>query len=512
MPPGKIRKSILRSVAELPVLGVLALLPGVAAGQVAGQAAGQPPEAVPEPSEPGWRERLVFTVSERLRAESVDWFEPKAGTAPGGAGRYSFLGSQLRAGMRFTAPSFQAVFEAQDTRLFGLPEDANRPAPAGNLGPGATYFAQERERNPGRAFVKQANVTFRRSGFSATVGRFDHADGLESLPTDSTLLWLRRSRLAERLVGPYGYTHATRGFDGLRAGYDRPEWNATAFLARPTQGGFELDANEEIRKVALSGLTLTWKPPAGAVASDLRLFYLGYEDRRGDLLRTDNRPRALREADHEPIRVHTFGGHVTAVRPAGPGLADALLWAVHQRGAWGDLDHSAWAVAAEIGYQWPRIAGSPWVRAGIDRSSGDPDPGDGRHETFFQVLPTPRIYAQFPFFNLMNLDDRFAQLILRPHDRVTVRADFHRLKLAESSDLWYSGGGAIANGAFGYSGAPSGGRRDLARLIDLGVTVQCAARLTLYGYLGRATPEAVIESTFRGRAATYGYLEATFRY
>ncbi len=426
----------------------------------------------------------------------------------------------MRAGARFTAPNFQIVAEVQDTRLFGLPEDANRPAPLGNLGPGANYFAQELEPNPGRAFLKQGYVTLRRSGLSATLGRFDHSDGLESLPTDSTLLWLRRSRLAERLVGPFGYSHVTRSFDGLRAGYDRPAWNATALWARPTQGGFELDADEEIRKVALSGLTFTFKPPGGTsggtsgdqITSDLRLFYLGYEDRRGELLKTDNRPRPQREADQKPVRVHTFGGHATAVRPAGPGLADGLLWAAVQRGAWGDLDHAGWAGAAEIGYQWPRLAGSPWVRAGINRSSGDPDPRDGRHETFFQVLPTPRIYAQFPFFNLMNLDDRFVQLIAKPHDRVTVRADFHRLALAEGSDLWYSGGGAISSAGFGYSGTPSGGHRELARLIDLGVTVQCAARLTLYTYFGRALPGAVIEETFRGSAANYGYLEATFRY
>src|SRR3712207_7868095 len=37
-----------------------------------------------------------------------------------------------------------------------------------------------------------------------------------------------------------------------------------------------------------------------------------------------------------------------------------------------------------------------WVRAGYFRGSGDGDAADDRHHTFFQVLPTPRIYARFP--------------------------------------------------------------------------------------------------------------------
>jgi len=32
-------------------------------------------------------------------------------------------------------------------------------------------------------------------------------------------------------------------------------------------------------------------------------------------------------------------------------------------------------------------------------------PSDDQHNTFFQVLPTPRVYARFPFYNLMNNKD-----------------------------------------------------------------------------------------------------------
>ncbi len=459
-----------------------------------------------------WQEHLVFTLSERLRVESVDWFRPPPGQANRGAERYSFLGNQLRAGLRATYPRFQLVLEAQDTRLLDVPEDAIAPPPLGALGPGGAYFAHTTDSSQGETFLKQAHLTFRRSGLKATVGRFELADGLETLPGDPALLWLKRTRLGERLVGPYGYTHVTRSFDGARLAFDRRRWNLTAFASRPTEGGFEVSANGEIDEVGLGGVTLTAKPRPQALPADLRLFVLAYEDGRGDVLKVDSRPPELRLTDRDDIAVHTVGGHAVAVWEVGPGAIDGLAWGALQRGDWGILEHRGWALAAELGYQWRRTAGAPWLRLGYGRSSGDEDPLDGEHGTFFQVLPTSRIYAQLPFYNLMNNEDLFAQLVLKPHPRVSVRADLHELALSEAADLWYAGGGATKDEVFGFAGIPSGGRRDLARLADLGVTVSLHARLTAYGYLGRATGREVVEASFAGRDATYAYLELTFRY
>ena len=175
----------------------------------------------------------------------------------------------------------------------------------------------------------------------------------------------------------------------------------------------------------------------------------------------------VRQGDRDSIFVHTIGGHAVTAVDAGPGVLDGLVWAVAQAGEWGVLDHVAWAHAVELGYQLPRIPAQPWLRIGYNGSSGDGDPTDGDHGTFFQVMPTARVYAQLPFFNLMNNQDVFAQLILRPHARVTIRTDYHWLSLTERRDLWYAGGGATNAKIFGFAGAPSGGHRELAHLVDL---------------------------------------------
>jgi hypothetical protein len=180
---------------------------------------------------------------------------------------------------------------------------------------------------------------------------------------------------------------------------------------------------------------------------------------------------------------------------------------------WGLQDHSAWAYAVEAGYQFTNCWATPWLRTGINQSSGDDNPTDDDHRTFFQMLPTARIYAQFPFFNMMNTQDTFGQVILKPHPKVTVRTDYHWLRLTERNDLWYAGGGATNDDIFGFSGIPANKHRELAHLVDLGTTVGPFWHVTAYLYYGHAFGQGVVHETFSaGTNADYGYMELTYRY
>jgi len=145
--------------------------------------------------------------------------------------------------------------------------------------------------------------------------------------------------------------------------------------------------------------------------------------------------------------------------------------------------------------------------------SGDGNPDDNRHGTFFQLLPTPRPYARFPFFNMMNTEDRFGILLLRPHPKVTLSAEFHALRLTSDSDLWYSGGGAFQPWTFGYTGRATSGRRSLGNLYDTGVDYRVNSRLALSGYIGWTQGLAVMEQIYpQGKNGTFGYLEFLHRF
>jgi hypothetical protein len=212
------------------------------------------------------------------------------------------------------------------------------------------------------------------------------------------------------------------------------------------------------------------------------------------------------------VRITTIGGHLLQVFPSPSGPVDLLLWGALQTGAWGALDHAATAAALEIGIQ-PRLGTlRPWLRIGLFRGSGDGDPLDGDHDTFFQTLPTPRPYARFPFYDFNNTTEVFADLSLRPHDAVTVRAGVHGIRLSEAADLWYVGGGPFEDETFGYAGRPSGGGRGLATVADLSVAVAPARWATIEAYLALAADGEVIRSIYpEGGNGRLAYLELELR-
>ena len=300
--------------------------------------------------------------------------------------------------------------------------------------------------------------------------------------------------------------------DGAHYAWGRGATNLTALVAAPTEGVFQVDGWSPLEVgVGYAALTRSFGWAGGA--GEWRLFGLYYRDAR-DAVATDNRPLAARQADQEDVGVGTLGAHYLHVFRTGAGEVDLLLWGAGQAGDWESLSHRAGAAAVEAGIQPPGLpALRPWIRAGWFRSTGDSDPADDRHETFFSVLPTPRIYARFPFFNQMNTQDVFAGLTLRPGQRLTLRSDVHALRLGEAADLWYSGGGAFEEKSFGYAGRPSGGDRGLATLFDVSADLRLHPRLSINGYVGWARGGEVLERIYPGGGnGRLAYLEAELRY
>jgi hypothetical protein len=463
----------------------------------------------PTPSLP---EGVVISGSIRTRLESWDWFSADAN------GDYVFSGSIFRLAVKQTRRRFAWQLEVAAPVLLGLPDDATAPGAQGQLGLGASYFAaNDGKRNTAGLFVKQGTLAWRdlagTPGQSLRVGRMEFADGAEATPKDRTLAVLARDRIAQRLIGPFGFSHVGRSFDGVEYAIDRPTWNVTALAARPTQGVFQVNGWKELDVNVYYG-AVTRQVRWGAGAGEWRIFGLGYSDYRDGAVKTDNRPVAIRRADTGRIDLFTFGAHYLGALKIGPGTADVLLWGAAQTGAWGALSQRSGAFAAEAGWQPAGAAAlHPWIRVGYDWGSGDGNASDGTHGTFFQVLPTPRLYARFPFFNMMNTADAFAELILRPSPTLAIRADAHALRLADSADLWYAGGGAFEPDTFGYAGRPANGHRGLATLLDVSADITVNPCAAIVAYAGRALGGDVVSAIYPlGSNATYGYLEVTWRF
>jgi hypothetical protein len=452
----------------------------------------------------------VVSSSLRSRMYSWDWF----GDAPGGD--YTYSGSLLRFGLTETKKTFDWQVEFAVPALVNMPTTAVMPAPFGQLGLGGSYSAANSgSTNSSSIFLKQGNVKLKGlggiAGQSLKVGRMEFIDGAEMTPGHSTLAALKRDRVAQRLLANFGFTDVQRSLDGAQYVLDMPRLNVTAVAARPTEGVFQVDGWAELKINVVYG-AVTGQHGKYA-ATDWRVFALGYRDYRSGVVKTDNRAVALRNADADSINIGTYGGHILQIVPTETGPIDLLFWGALQTGSWGTQSQRAGAFAAEAGWQ-PAVFRSikPWIRGGYDFGSGDNNATDGTHGTFFQVLPTPRIYARTPFFNMMNSKDSFAELILRPK-RVTIRSDVHSVRLADASDLWYSGGGAFQAATFGYTGRPSNGQSTLGTLYDVSADVTLTPHVGVGGYVGYASGGLVTQAIYSGGNAVHlGFFELNLKF
>jgi hypothetical protein len=502
----------MRSLSFLLITVLMAGGAPLAAGQTAGQAAKSTAAAAAAAPKALKIGPVTVAGSLRTRLELWDWFEGD------GNNSYGYLGNLLRVSLGQSKKTWDWQVELAVPVLLGLPDDAIAPGTQGQLGLGATYFASnDRSRNAAMVFPKQGFVRFKGlggvEGQSLRLGRMEVIDGSEVVPGNATLAAVKRDRIAHRLLGNFGFSHVGRSFDGAQYALNKRKLNLTLFGGRPTRGVFQVDGWGELDINTYYG-ALTGQLAAGKGAGEWRVFGLGYSDYRDGVLKTDNRVTAVRRADTEHINIGTFGGHYIHSAPTSAGDFDFLLWGAAQTGSWGRLSHRAYAGAAEMGFQpniVPRLR--PWIRAGYNYGSGDESAEDGAHGSFFQVLPTPRVYARFPFFNMMNSADAFGELILRPHRRLTLRTDWHALRLASKQDLWYLGGGAYQPWTFGYTGRAAANSGGLAMLLDVSADYAVNANLALAGYAGHASGRSMIETIYpKGKNGNFGYLELTWRF
>ncbi|MGC2619963.1 MAG: alginate export family protein [Acidobacteriaceae bacterium] len=451
---------------------------------------------------------VKFFLYERARLDAWQWF-----AAPPQKSTYRYLQSLFRFGLTQQVNQWDWELEMSQAAVVDVPSDSVSPVSAkGQLGLGGTYYASNGNNSePDAAFLKQGFLRYHfGDDKNVRIGRFEFLGGTETHPKDATMLWLQNNRVQQRLIGNFGFTNAQRSFDGIDAHIGSGPWDVTAMAARADQGVFNMNGNPELN-VDLQYVAFTRTAAQGHIVA--RGFAIGYHDGRTGVTKTDNRPLAVRQKDHENIRLGTYGGSVIATAPAGPGAFDFIFWGARQNGSWGQLSDSAGAAALEGGYRATSVPSSPWLRGGWWRSTGDNDPTDNKQNTFFQVLPTPRVYARLPFYNLMNSTDTFAQIIDKPAKKLELRSDIHWLDLTSGKDLWYLGGGAFDNKVFGFTGRPGNGHTAFATVADISSDWQTTDHLALNAYYGYGRGKGTIKTIYpTGSNVQFGYLELVYRW
>jgi hypothetical protein len=451
---------------------------------------------------------VTFSGNIRERYYAWDWFEPATGQ-----NLYGYSGTLMRFSFSQQKQNYDWNIEFAVPVLLGVPNRAVQPAPQGQLGLGAAdYAANDNNQYTAFIFPKQAFVRLKWDHSSLQFGRFEFTDGSEVKPKDATLASLKNDRIGQRLLGTFGFSDMGRSMDGAHYAYSNGAWNLTAVSAVPTRGVFQVDGWGWV-VTPITYVALTKQADWGATHAEWRVFGLFYNDDR-TVLKTDNRPAPVRAADHGGIDIGTYGGHFISATATSAGTFDVLGWGALQNGSWGALTQRSGAGAIEGGWQ-PKFAERvrPWFRGGYYYSSGDGNAADGTHGTFFAVLPTPRVYARFPFFNSMNNRDAFGEVMLRPTKDLTLRGDIHGLWLANKADLWYTGGGAFQPWTFGFSGRPSNGNTGLATLYDISGDYKWRHGISIGLYFGYVEGGPVIKKIYPVNSnGALGFTELNYRF
>lgn len=451
---------------------------------------------------------VTFFVYERARGIGWSWYE-----APPYDNSYGYGESLLRFGLSQSLARWDWKVEiTQPTILNGPSHSVSSNTAQGQLGLGATYYASNGNNSwPVAAFLKQGFVQYDAApDKNIRLGRVEFVEGMETKPKNPTLAWIQPNRVAQRLIGNFGFTNAQRSFDEVDAHYGEGTWDLTFMAGRADQGVFNMNGNPWIN-VDTQYLAYTKSDWQDRIL--WRVFAIGYHDGRTGLTKTDNRPLPVRQTDHANIRIGTYGGNFTTAIPAGSGQFDFVAWGALQNGRWGPQNHRAGAGTVEGGYQFLHIPSTPWLRGGWWRSSGDNNPNDNTHGTFFEILPTPRVYARTPIYNLMNLKDGFIQIVNRPLKKWELRSDLHWLQLTSNKDLWYQGGGAFDNKVFGFTGRPSNGFSSFNSFADISSDWHATSHLDVNLYYGHAWGRTVVSKIYpAGQTGQLGYLELIYHW
>ncbi len=463
---------------------------------------------------------ISFWGRDRFRYESWDYFRTNTDN------QYDFYANQLRLSSKWVHEIFNVNTTWQYTQLSGLPATTSAGAGSGSL-----YFSNSRQRDAYGQFVKYLNLEIKQTrkllkplfgelpwlrGVSELFGRFSYSSGNEMRSGDKRLDAIKSQRIADRMIGGFEWTHFGRSFDGYRIAREDDSSFIQVAGFHPTQGGFEEYAGRSISDVGVIAVEANIKKDKLIPGMEENFFYYGYDDHRviaATTARFDNMGRTVLAGRESDIEIHSFGGHMVGNYKVGPGMWDILGWGVYQTGTWYDVDHEAFAFAAETGYQFTELPWKPWIRTGYNYGSGDENGADGEHNTFFQMMPTARLYSPSLLCNMQNSEDIFVSLTVKPAEPWTVRTEYHRLCLAEKADRWYVGSGPMHTNVLDDYAARASRGSNLGHLVDIGVTWQVKPDVTIHGYYGHFFGGDVIRNFFAKRQANdMAYVEVTVNF
>lgn len=393
-------------------------------------------------------------------------------------------------------------------KFLQLPENAS-------FGTGSAYYRGGFRKTNFKPYLRQLYFSFYNSDRSwrFDVGRFDYNDIIEFKSKNKDLEWIKEFRISGRMIAIPGFQILQRSMNGININYNQKKYNLNLSAWKPTTGTTHKQAGDIMNDVKVFTLSNTFKFEKTLKNHEFQVFAYKYKDNRDIVVnRPDNSQPTVRTTNGIDININSYGFWAVGLHDvnAGKGRIDNTIWYIFQTGDWFEQDHKAYAYLIELGYKFKHCKSTPWIRTGLFKSSGDSDPTDNKHETYYPYLPFNRKHSKSLTFGLQNLEDRFLQLITQPHKDLRLELEYHRIKLSEGNDKWYNGGGPIANtgNSFGVSINNTNGSTDFGTSIDFAVNYKINRESQLIFSYSKFYGGSVIKNNFNSKNdQDFAYIE-----
>ncbi|MEO8426934.1 MAG: alginate export family protein [Verrucomicrobiota bacterium] len=327
----------------------------------------------------------------------------------------------------------------------------------------------------------------------------------------------------ERLIGAFGWNNIGRVFDAAKLHWQNPWFAADFFTSRlviPNDNNF----NEVNDYDWFSGFYATSK----LIPKQTTEFYFLSRNVSAGSLMAQGPGNLVPFAS--PRDIYTVGLRIKS----SPGEWHGWDYAAELMGQFGhfndpalpaassSLEHRALAVFAGAGYTWTELPYAPRVGIEYNFASGDTNPTDNKHETFDNLFPTNhKFYGFMDFVSLQNIHNVRLMSSIKPLPRLTLLLEGQAFWLAESSDNFYTVGGARRGGIAatpgnGY-GINPGYDSYVGSELDLITTYALSPHITLeagYGHFFRGSyvKQSLSAPTHGSTDADFVYLQTNFNF
>lgn len=318
---------------------------------------------------------------------------------------------------------------------------------------------------------------------------FDLQEGWVEIGNEDAFLRLGRQEFqlgSARLLSARNGTNVKRTWDGGRGFVRLDDWTVDAFglvEVEVEQTGVFNDFGDYDN--TLAGAYVTGPAPLGKV--DLYYLYSAFDDRT-TIENTANQQR-------HSVGIRSFGEY-------GP-----IFWnweAIYQFGQQGDIDISAWTVAANTGYRFNDLPWSPEFLLSTNVSSGDDEQGDGTLGTFDALFPRGSYFSELALLGPSNFYNIHPYLKAHPRDDVLIWVDVNFYWRFDPDDAIYGPPGNIIR-------VPGGSDEPFVNTsFSAGIEWEATENIFLSLLYTHSAPGAFIEAT--GPDASINFLEFTLSY